>query len=227
VNEIFNPSTVNTIYTLPRSARQALYTSNRATNYSVVRPELLESLYAKLYTQHLHYATESAWPHRIIPHSTLTSAKLTNEKTLDLMFSNPLMHETTSWTNIDLLILGTGYTREAHKAILQPVAHLLENCDTSDVRRDYSLKFKPDTVSARCGIWLQGCCEASHGLSDSLLSILAVRAGELVQSIFDTTATNGDSVIDIKKEYGLYSGSNGSINGVNGQSTINGFQAAK
>jgi L-ornithine N5-oxygenase len=31
---------------------------------------------------------------------------------------------------------------------------------------------------------LQGCNEKTHGLSDSLLSILAVRGGEMVESIF-------------------------------------------
>ncbi|BGO95943.1 hypothetical protein NBRC10512_005473 [Rhodotorula toruloides] len=32
-------------------------------------------------------------------------------------------------------------------------------------------------------VWLQGSCEKSHGISDSLLSVLAVRSGEVVQSL--------------------------------------------
>jgi L-ornithine N5-oxygenase len=31
---------------------------------------------------------------------------------------------------------------------------------------------------------LQGCNESTHGLSDTLLSILATRGGEMVNSIF-------------------------------------------
>ncbi|GAA6009416.1 uncharacterized protein JCM10292_004285 [Rhodotorula paludigena] len=32
-------------------------------------------------------------------------------------------------------------------------------------------------------VWLQGSCEKTHGISDSLLSVLAVRSGEVVQSL--------------------------------------------
>ncbi|GAA5833682.1 hypothetical protein JCM11251_003204 [Rhodosporidiobolus azoricus] len=32
-------------------------------------------------------------------------------------------------------------------------------------------------------VWMQGSCEKTHGISDSLLSVLAVRSGEVVQSI--------------------------------------------
>ncbi len=34
-------------------------------------------------------------------------------------------------------------------------------------------------------IYLQGCVEATHGLSDSLLSVLGIRAGEVVADIFE------------------------------------------
>lgn len=32
-------------------------------------------------------------------------------------------------------------------------------------------------------IYLQGCTEATHGLSDTLLSVVSVRAGEIVDDI--------------------------------------------
>jgi L-ornithine N5-monooxygenase len=50
--------------------------------------------------------------------------------------------------------------------------------------RDYSLKLNHALAAGDIGIWLQGCNEGTHGLADSLLSILATRSGELVQSIF-------------------------------------------
>lgn len=34
-------------------------------------------------------------------------------------------------------------------------------------------------------IYLQGCAEASHGISDTLLSIIAVRSGEVVDDIWE------------------------------------------
>jgi L-ornithine N5-oxygenase len=36
------------------------------------------------------------------------------------------------------------------------------------------------------GIYLQGCCEASHGLSDTLLSVLAIRSQEVVDALMDS-----------------------------------------
>jgi len=57
------------------------------------------------------------------------------------------------------------------------------NANTFAVRRDYSIPFDSSKVNANAGVWLQGCNESSHGLSDTLLSILATRGGELVESI--------------------------------------------
>ncbi|KFX86117.1 hypothetical protein V490_09219, partial [Pseudogymnoascus sp. VKM F-3557] len=52
------------------------------------------------------------------------------------------------------------------------------------VGRDYKVQYAPGAVEEGSGIWLQGCNEKTHGLSDTLLSILAHRGGEVVQSIF-------------------------------------------
>jgi L-ornithine N5-oxygenase len=45
------------------------------------------------------------------------------------------------------------------------------------VTRNYRLQLPP-TVQAGC--YLQGVNEATHGMSDSLLSVLAVRSAEIV-----------------------------------------------
>lgn len=60
-----------------------------------------------------------------------------------------------------------------------------EDADGSwKVCRNYAVQFKKDSVRDNAGIWLQGSNENTHGLSDTLLSILATRGGEVVQSIF-------------------------------------------
>jgi L-ornithine N5-oxygenase len=43
----------------------------------------------------------------------------------------------------------------------------------------------------RCGIYLQGPTEATHGISSTLLSTTAVRAGEIADAI---TADAGDGL---------------------------------
>lgn len=78
------------------------------------------------------------------------------------------------------------------------------------VGRNYGVQFAAGKVAPGSGIWLQGCCEGTHGvsppssndshlylfsehysnihlqLSDTLLSILSVRSGEIVDSVFGT-----------------------------------------
>jgi len=34
-----------------------------------------------------------------------------------------------------------------------------------EVGRDYQVKFSPDVIAPGSGIWLQGCCEGTHGVS--------------------------------------------------------------
>ncbi|GAA5982521.1 hypothetical protein JCM10908_006681 [Rhodotorula pacifica] len=56
------------------------------------------------------------------------------------------------------------------------------------VKENYRLDLPNKTASGaqfRPTVWLQGSCEKTHGISDSLLSVLAVRSGEVVQSILN------------------------------------------
>ncbi|PBP25550.1 L-ornithine N5-oxygenase SidA [Diplocarpon rosae] len=95
---------------------------------------------------------------------------------------------------VDAVFVATGYEQTAYEDLLLNTRALLTAQDRHDgqtvfpVRRDYKIAFDESKVAANTGIWLQGCNEKTHGLSDTLLSILAVRAGELVQSIFGTEA---------------------------------------
>ena len=50
-----------------------------------------------------------------------------------------------------------------------------------DVERDYRVAHRPP--SCDCGIYLQGGTEHTHGISSSLLSNTAVRAGEILDSV--------------------------------------------
>ncbi|BGP43766.1 hypothetical protein JCM10450v2_007964 [Rhodotorula kratochvilovae] len=54
------------------------------------------------------------------------------------------------------------------------------------VAENYRLQLPARTAAGKefkPTVWLQGSCEKSHGISDSLLSVLAVRSGEVVQSL--------------------------------------------
>ena len=186
--------------------RQQDIRKNRATNYGVVRPELLDSLYEAMYHQRLKEPDEDKWQYRIVPRRLVAGYQTLKDGRLQLRTTNVVTSETsTIGDGFDLIITATGYTRQAHEVLLEPTRHLLESGEYQ-VGRNYRVKYHPGVVAEDCGIWLQGCCEGSHGvsaslvnipivlvegtnfslrqLSDTLLSILAVRAGEIVDSLF-------------------------------------------
>jgi L-ornithine N5-oxygenase len=50
----------------------------------------------------------------------------------------------------------------------------------------------------KAGIYMQGFCQASHGLSDTLLSILPIRADEIAGSLYDHGSNRGHrSMVDL------------------------------
>jgi L-ornithine N5-monooxygenase len=72
-----------------------------------------------------------------------------------------------------------------------------------EVTRDYRLVIdRPSTAAC----YLQGVNEATHGIADSLLSVLAQRANEILQDILSHRAAhpgaNGDARIDAEAQVG-------------------------
>lgn len=184
VNEIFDPDQVDEFYDLPDEAQKETLERNKATNYGVVRPELLHRLYELMYHQRLHEPDESKWQHKIVPHREVIGYAKHGDEKARLKLRNTTNGDTfLSDTAFNLIIVATGYVRNAHESMLESTRHLLKT-GKYDVGRDYRVKYRKDAVADDCGVWLQGCCQDSHGLSDTLLSILAVRGDEIVKSIF-------------------------------------------
>lgn len=170
VNEIFDPSYTDVVYAQSAEARADLLKANSLTNYSAVNLDLIESIYHKLYLQKITGHAQ---------HSLLASRQITavqaQEAGICLQLHGPQGAEA---LHFDAVILATGYRRDGHKRLL---AGLDEHLGQA-VGRDYCLTCQPH-MSA--GIYLQGCCEESHGLSDTLLSVLATRSQEVVNALLD------------------------------------------
>ncbi|MCJ1462254.1 hypothetical protein MMC07_000854 [Pseudocyphellaria aurata] len=197
VNEIFNPQHVDELYAQSPQVREAAIAEDRGTNYGVVRLELLEKIYGTIYEQRIRTQDEETWQHRILPYRYVTAVEdLPSNGLIRLHFRNgsSACEESSSFTketvDVDAVFAATGYVRNAHEEMLRPAEYLkpvTECLNNWHVARDYRVRFEPGTVSDDAGVWLQGCNESTHGLSDVLLSILATRAGEVVNSIFGTT----------------------------------------
>ena len=194
VNEIFNPKHVDDVYAQSPEVREAELTKDRGTNYGVVRLELLERIYGTIYKQRIKNEDETAWEHRVLPFRSVVHVEDSPDNRLRVFIKNDshIYGESKCSTqeilDVDILIAATGYTRDAHEEMLGPAEFLRPDQDNEEkkwrVTRDYRVVFKAGSVSDDAGVWLQGCNESTHGLSDTLLSILATRGGELVKSIF-------------------------------------------
>lgn len=210
VNEIFDPSRVDNFYSSPAAARVSSLALDRDTNYGVVRLELLESIYHKLYHQRIEYPHEEQWSHRILNFRSVksvetrepSSSHISDNDIIRLHLHNhgPLQRSegqaAKEFLDVDAVILAAGYERNTHEELLEKCRELIPGGDVPDARlpvaRDYRIPCHPDKVADDAVLWTQGCNEETHGLSDTLLSILATRGGEMVRNIFgESVSMNG------------------------------------
>ena len=193
VNEIFNDDHITPFYEQPPAARAAEITANKSTNYSVVRQELLEKLYQTLYQQRILEPDPQKWKTRLYPSTEVGKViDIPSNECINVILkntSNPCSNSRITLP-LDLLIHATGYVRDTHNALLSTCQILNANAfptkghDAWSVNRDYSVKLDNNFAADNLGIYVQGCNESTHGLSDTLISVLATRGGEVVEKIF-------------------------------------------
>ncbi|KAJ5902672.1 FAD-dependent pyridine nucleotide-disulfide oxidoreductase [Penicillium taxi] len=188
VNEIFNPERVDKFFKLPAEERRKQIVIEKSTNYSVVCLSLIEDIYNTMYLQRVQSPNEKQWQHRILPERVIgriehnDSASRMRVHVKSIKEDQPEDREV---LDVDAVMVCTGYVRDTHEQMLEPVRGLRPAGQGSwSPGRDYRVSLDASKVSSHAGIWLQGCNEKTHGLSDSLLSVLAVRGGEMVSSIF-------------------------------------------
>lgn len=174
VNEIFNADFTDRMYARPAKERAALLDEFWQTNYAAPDRDLVERIFRVFYEQSITGATE----HRLLRHHELVDARL-DAQTVSLTL---LDHETGLRSEVayDAVILATGYVRDRHLRLLSALSPHLDSCDGFAVDRDYQLRLRP---TCQPMVFLQGACEDSHGLSDTLLSVTAVRTGEIAGTL--------------------------------------------
>ncbi|CAG7953431.1 unnamed protein product [Penicillium salamii] len=186
VNEIFNPERVDKFYEMSAEERKRRIAIEKATNYSVVRLELIEAIYNDMYLQRVENPDETTWQQRILSESKVARIEHHNPSSRMRIHVKSVKNESEKEVlDVDALMVATGYLRDAHEEMLDNVRGLQPAGAAGwNPGRDYRVTLDANKVAADAGIWLQGCNEKTHGLSDSLLSVLAVRGGEIVNSVF-------------------------------------------
>lgn len=202
---------MDSLYRRSTDNRRSLLEDARTTNYGVVRLELIERLYERMYEQRRELGSdERKWPHRILGTTEVVGVDVTSDQ-LRLSIRPLSIAENTSngsgqnglgngvaedeVLEVDLIIAATGYQRQSHLSMIRDVAELLPEVSQTNgsqpkkeirskfseaqidnrvvrVSRDYSVQFASGKVSEGSGVWLQGCCEGTHGVSFVLVSCL-------------------------------------------------------
>ncbi|WP_286247339.1 lysine N(6)-hydroxylase/L-ornithine N(5)-oxygenase family protein [Streptomyces graminofaciens] len=182
-NKIFDPGAVDLYYGAPREVKQSLFDYHRSTNYSVVDMELIEALSQTMYREQVQGRERL----RMMNVSRLREVEAgTDDVRVTVEFLPTGEREDLA---CDLLVYATGYQPRGIGTNLGEVGKLClrDDEDALKVGRDHRVATAPN-VSA--DIYLHGGTEHTHGLTSTLLSTTAVRAGEICASLLARRATD-------------------------------------
>jgi L-ornithine N5-monooxygenase len=175
-NEIYDPAAIDTYYDGSPPAKDAIWDYHRNTNFSVVDDDVIRDLYYRAYDDEVSGSRRM----NVINLSRVTRVQQSAggaRVTLRSLAAGQIID-----LDVDVVICATGYDPMMPDPLL---AGLSQYCARDQegryiVKRDYQLETSPEF---HCGIYLQGGTEHSHGLSASLLSNVATRAGDIAESI--------------------------------------------
>jgi L-ornithine N5-oxygenase len=167
VNEVFNADFTDYMYSRDIDERAALLDEFAQTNYAVADLDLIQQIFKVFYDQKVMRGNRL----RMLRQHDVRAVRAAADGIHLTLWDQDAGREST--VRYDAVVLATGYARDQHKDLLMPLAPYLGDYD---VDRYYRLKATSDFHP---GIYLQGACEDSHGLSDTLLSVTSVRTGEI------------------------------------------------
>jgi L-ornithine N5-oxygenase len=171
-NEMYYPSFVDTVYGASPEGREEIRREMHRTNYSGVEPDLLRHLYAERYLNQLAHRDRTS----LVTMAELVGAVETEDGVL-LELVDRVTGEV-SRLERDLVFLGTGFSRGMPWLVRQLMAEL--GMANPLVSRHYRLLLD-GPAEAAC--YLQGMNEDSHGVGDSLFSVIADRTAATVRDI--------------------------------------------
>ncbi|WP_327371683.1 lysine N(6)-hydroxylase/L-ornithine N(5)-oxygenase family protein [Streptomyces sp. NBC_01217] len=175
-NRIFDPEAVDVFYEAPTAVKQSLHDYHRSTNYSVVDLDLIESLSRTMYQEKVRGRQRL----RMLNVSRIREvAARTDDVEVTVEF---LPTGERAVLASDLLVYATGYQPRGVGENLGEVAKicLRDEEDALRVGRDHRVE---TAANVTADIYLQGGTEHTHGLTSTLLSTTAVRAGEICASL--------------------------------------------
>lgn len=174
-NRVFDPDAAHDFYRSPEHIRQLIIDKHRNTNYSVVDPDLIESLYEK------HYAELVAGTTRLHFHpiSKVERVDHLGEGLAVTVASG--VDGTSAVLDADVIVYATGYRSTDPARFLRGISALRDDLGRVRIGADYCMAVD----GTEAPVYVQGATEHTHGLASTLLSNIAVRSGEILDSIVD------------------------------------------
>ena len=180
-NEMYYPSFVDRVFGSEPEGREAIRREMHRTNYSGVEPDLLDSLYAQRYVDRLNKRDRTS----LVTMVDIVGASESGDDGVVLELADRTTGQVNTLTR-DLVFLGTGFEHGMPR-LVQRLANRLGLAEAT-VDRRYRLVLG-ESAGAAC--YLQGVNEATHGVGDSLFSVLANRAADTVRDIMADRAQFG------------------------------------
>jgi L-ornithine N5-oxygenase len=195
-NQVFDPGAVDEYYFGSDQAREAFWRYHKNTNYSVVDDEVIRDLYRRSYDEEVRGSQRLFF----LNLTRVNDVKRSGDETRVHLRS--LLDDGTRELDVDALVFATGYDSMEPSRLLGDLDRhcLRDEAGRHQVGRDYRLVTSPELS---CGIYLQGGTEHTHGLTSSLLSNIAVRSGEIADSITRRRAEHElgqDLALEIERE---------------------------
>lgn len=176
VNAIFDPAAVDLFYGASDEVRELMFGYHANTNYSVVDADLITELHRRAY-QEMVGGERRLFVRKL---SRVTGARPAGAGLeVDIKY---LPDGSITPVRADRLIYATGYRPRSPLGVLGQLSSYCKGEPGQPLRLDRDHRIVT-SASVRCGIYVQGAAEATHGISSTLLSTTAIRAGEIADSI--------------------------------------------
>ncbi|QVM92309.1 lysine N(6)-hydroxylase/L-ornithine N(5)-oxygenase family protein [Pseudomonas entomophila] len=173
VNEIFDAEAVDGFHAAPAHVRKHVLRTHASTNYAAVDLALIEKLYRQWYDD------EVSGQQRLTLERLSRFQKVQVQGNgLQVTFDRQLSGEARQ-VHCDYLVCATGFRpRNIADLLCAPLAsRLVKEEGGAQLSRHYRLAFKGEAAPL---LYSTGVAEGSHGLSATLISNMAIRAGEIV-----------------------------------------------
>ncbi|MGA4990788.1 lysine N(6)-hydroxylase/L-ornithine N(5)-oxygenase family protein [Nonomuraea bangladeshensis] len=175
-NSVFDPAAVDHFYDAPHEVKRMILDYHANTNYSVVDLDLLKELFGRAYREKV------AGVQRLRIMNLSRAVGLETRPGEVSVHVRSLVSGEVEALRADVVVYATGYRPVDPLDLLGAAGpYCLRDDDGALlVGRDHRVRTTPELT---CGIYLQGATEHTHGLTATLLSTTAVRAGEIADSL--------------------------------------------